>query len=113
MLPIRTRNSKIMTLTVNKKRSGEGETKFSGTVSGVVTSSQTDQVVTLVNGDGDAVVAGQIAFKFLSAATIRINDETNEHVFASGDTFSFTDIEVRSFTIKENGVTVDYKGEHF
>lgn len=116
MLPLRTHFQfwdYIMSLNVNKKRSGQGETKYRGTVSDEVTTAGTNQEVPMLDDSGDPVVVGLIAFRFTHDTQIRFNDESNVHKFKADDTFSYTDMAVRKFTIVESGVTVDYKGEHF
>jgi hypothetical protein len=85
---------------------------YKGTFSGQVTSNTADFVVNLVDGAGNPVVAGAIAFHFVSECSIRLNDEVNSHTFEAGDKFTFSEIAINKFTIVENGASVNFSGQY-
>ena len=85
---------------------------YEGTLSGQVTSNTTDFVVNLVDGASQPVTAGAIAFHFISACSIKLNDEANAHVFQAGYKFTFSEVAITSFTIVENGASVNFSGQY-
>jgi len=85
---------------------------YKGTVSGIVTTSGTDEVINMVDGASNPVTVGALAIKCTEAMGIKINNETNIHQFDAGETFGFEGVAIDSITIVESGVTIDYKGQY-
>ena len=91
----------------------KGTPKFEGSFSGSVTTSTTDEVITIQNGASVAVTAGNIAFKCITACNIKLNDEANYHQFDAGDTFSFEDVAITKFTVQTSASQLKYYGNYY
>ena len=86
------------------------EIEFAGTVSGAVTTSVTDEVITMQDGGSNNVTVGTLAIKFVTAGIVRINSEANEHTFSAGDTFNFDGIAITQIIVKDSGTQIEYHG---
>lgn len=84
--------------------------QYQGSVSGVVTTSGANEVITMQDGAANNVTVGALAISCTDALTLKINGESNVHTFAAGDKFNFENVAIDQIVIVESGVTIDYKG---
>lgn len=86
------------------------EIKYTGTVSGSLTSATPDEIVPMQDGASNAVIVGTLSIEFITAGEIKVNSEDNYHAFSAGQTFNFGDIRISQIVIKDAGTQIVYHG---
>jgi hypothetical protein len=80
------------------------EIQYQGSVSDDVTTVGVDEEIVFTSP------VGALALNCVTAAEIKLNDETNYHKFAEGVKFNFEGIVIEKIVVKDIGTNIIYSG---